>query len=170
MEPVAIDYIFNPDLARLNILPQKIGIRLITFNVHGYTDQKNQNTRSQIIKLLGTYDADFICLQEHIGSVDPINLYEHTTCDYEMFKLVIYYKKNIPNIKIHIYDIENGRCIVGVSTDNLMIVNIHLSPNLEHGIEQTNCLSRILESSKYINMNICLCGDFNAYDRDDYDE
>ena len=170
MEPVEIDYIFNPILAQSNKLPPKIGIRLITFNVHGYTDVNTQNTRSQIIELLGTYDADFICLQEHTGSVDPIDLYAYTTCDYEMFKLVIYYKENIPNIKIHKYDIENSRCIVGVSTDNLMIVNIHLSPILEHGIEQTICLSKILESTKYIDMNICLCGDFNAYDRDDYDE
>jgi len=170
MEPVAIDHIYDPGLKSSEDIPSKKGIRMVTYNVHGYTDRHNMDTRNEIIEFLKTTDADFICLQEHRYAIEPIDQYNHTSCDYEMYQLVIYYKQNMENIKIHRYDIGNGRCMVGVSTNDMMIVNIHLSPNLTHGIEQMIVLSNILRSSEYAGMNICLCGDFNAYDRSDYDD
>lgn len=134
-----------------------------------FTDSKSNDTRTGIIRLLNASDADFICLQEHKGHVEPLTQYNHVECKYEQFKLVIYYKQHINITKIE-HDIGRRRCMIGVKTDNMIIANIHLSPSLSYGIEQTLEISKIFSQLEYSNINIYLCGDFNAYDCEDYDD
>lgn len=163
---LGVDYIFN---TKLNNIPNKAisTVRIVTFNVHGYTDKNNVDTRDDIAKFLITLDADFICLQEHQGAILNINNMLYVMASYEIFQLVIYYKNaNMTTFTLNRHMNRPALCIMD---HDMLLVNTHLSVNLNTGYDEMEALLNELNRS-YHNKKITICGDLNAYSKLTYND
>lgn len=149
-------------------------IKIMTYNVHGFSNVFNKHTKVDIIKLITDIKPDVCCLQESFYlSKNDIQGYKM----YKIFSNVILVKNNHCTISYKYkklpgsFDIYRWvQCVtVKIYGKNYNIFNVHLDPWDLTGKKKYDQFKYVLDIiSKPLCNNVILLGDMNDINMNDY--
>lgn len=156
-------------------------MRLVSWNVHMWTDVFKVYKRTDMFRLIDAVQADMVCLQEvQDPKAVPTTMPSHfvQTANYHdlPFGNIIYapngFRDQPKNIGLGLYNGER-RSAVYTKMYGIHIFNLHLDVYDQTGEERRRELETLMKSITELTKldePVLVCGDFNAIRRKDYSE
>ena len=182
---------YEEDVKRCESLNDKIvvpprGLRILTYNVHEWTDRRGSDTARECAEAILEISADIVCLQE-TGAFPPEILrrvYHHVRVELSeplsQNDLTMTVMSKTPILSTEVVYLKDDENFPGLETRIMMVVTIqrggqeikicsaHLS--LAPGVPEKQ-MSKICEKLRQIksaNIPFVLCGDLNQIDVENY--